>query len=280
MLRADHPKRGLEVDMNEKMHPIVFIHGLWLHASSWQPWQDFFAQAGYSTVAPGWPGDADTVADTRAKADDEADHGIDDITNHYAAVIDALDTPPILIGHSFGGMVAEKLLGQGRGAAAVAIDAAQIKGVLVLPLAAARTGLPVLKNPRNKHRAITLTPKQFRYSFGNALTEEESDTLYDKWTIPGPGRPLFEAAFAAFSRHSPDQVDTANADRGPLLLIAGGEDHTVPEAVTKSSFKKYRDSGAVTDFMEFPDRGHSLTIDSRWHEVADASLTWLEKHGL
>jgi pimeloyl-ACP methyl ester carboxylesterase len=266
--------------MTEKTNPIVFIHGLWLHASSWQPWQDYFAQAGYTSSAPGWPGDADTVAETRAKPDDEADHGIDDITNHYAALIDAMPTPPILIGHSFGGLIAEKLLGQGHGAAAVAIDAAQMRGVLVLPLAAARTGFPVLKNPRNKHRAITLTPKQFRYSFANALNEEECAELYDKWTIPGPARPLFEAAFAAFSRHSPDEVDTHNDDRGPLLLIAGGEDHTVPEAVTKSAFKQYHGSTAVTDFMEFPDRGHSLTIDQGWRDIADASLNWLDKQGL
>jgi pimeloyl-ACP methyl ester carboxylesterase len=266
--------------MAEKANPVVFIHGLWLHASSWEPWQDLFAAAGYETVAPGWPGDADTVAATRALGEAQADHGIDEITNHYAAVIDGLPSPPILIGHSFGGMFAEKLLGQGRGAAAVAIDAAQIKGVLVLPLAAARTGFPVLRNPANKHRAISLTPKQFRYSFANALSEEESDALYDKWTIPGPGRPLFEAAFAAFSRHSPDAVDTANPDRGPLLLIAGGEDHTVPEAVTKSSLKQYEDSPAVTDFVEFADRGHSLTIDAGWREVADACLAWLDKQGL
>jgi pimeloyl-ACP methyl ester carboxylesterase len=231
-------------------------------------------------MAPGWPGDADTVAESRDKADDEADHGIDQITDHYAAVIEALATPPILIGHSFGGLIAEKLLGQGRGAAAVAIDAAQLKGVLVLPLAAARTGFPVLKNPKNKHRAMSLTLKQFRYSFGNTLSDDESKALYDKWTIPGPGRPLFEAAFAAFSRHSPDEVDTGNTDRGPLLLIAGGEDHTVPEAVTKSSFKQYKDSTALTDFMEFPDRGHSLTIDHGWRDIADASLEWLEKQGL
>jgi len=231
-------------------------------------------------VAPGWPGDADTVDETRAKVDDEADRGLDEITEHYATVIDALPTPPILVGHSFGGLVAEKLLGQGRGAAAVAIDAAQMKGVLVLPLAAARTGFPVLRNPKNKHRAITLSPKQFQYSFANTLSEEESEMLYDRWTIPGPGRPLFEAAFAAFSRHSPDEVDTGNVDRGPLLLIAGGEDHTVPEAVTKSSLKQYKDSTAVTDFMEFPDRGHSLTIDHGWHDIADASLAWLGKQGL
>jgi pimeloyl-ACP methyl ester carboxylesterase len=272
--------RVKEARLTDKTNPVVFIHGLWLHASSWAPWQDFFGQAGYTTSAPGWPGDADTVADTRAKPDDEADHGIDDITNHYATVIDAMATPPILIGHSFGGLIAEKLLGQGRGAGAVAIDAAQLKGVLVLPLAAARTGLPVLKNPRNKHRAITLTPKQFRYSFGNTLSDEESQELYDKWTIPGPGRPLFEAAFAAFSRHSPDEVDTANTDRGPLLLIAGGEDHTVPEAVTKSTLKQYHGSTAVTDFLEFPDRGHSLTIDNGWRDIAGASLEWLEKQGL
>jgi pimeloyl-ACP methyl ester carboxylesterase len=266
--------------MNNTKAPVVFIHGLWLHASSWEPWQDRFRDAGYDSSAPGWPGDADTVEATRANPDAVANHGLDDVTAHYARVIDELPTPPVLIGHSFGGMIAEKLLGMDRGAAAVAIDAAQIKGVLQLPLSSLRATLSIFRNPANRHRAVSLTAKQFHYSFGNTLSEEESNALHERWTIPSPARPLFEAATAAFSPHSPDEVNTANEDRGPLLLTMGGKDHTVPEAITKSTLKQYRHSDAVTDLVEFADRGHSLTIDAGWPEVADACLAWLTRQGL
>jgi len=260
--------------------PVVFIHGLWLHATSWAPWAELFSEAGYDPIAPGWPGDPDTVEAARANPDALADHGIDDVTRHYQAIIDTLPARPILIGHSFGGMIAEKLLGLDYGAAAIGIDAAQIKGVLPLPLSALHATLPVFKNPANKHKAVSLTAEQFRYSFGNAVSPEESDALYERWTIPAPGKPLFEAAAANFSLHSPAKVNTANEGRGPLLLIMGGRDHTVPEAITKATVKQYRHSSAVTDLEEFGDRGHSLTIDSGWREVADACLAWLAKQGL
>jgi pimeloyl-ACP methyl ester carboxylesterase len=266
--------------MNSTSTPVVFIHGLWLHASSWTPWQQLFAEAGYESFAPGWPGDADTVEATRADPDSVAGFGIDDVTSHYAKFIDGLPARPVLIGHSFGGMIAEKLLGMDYGAAAIGIDAAQIKGVLQLPLSALRATLPVFKNPANKHKAVSLTAEQFRYSFGNALSEEESGALFEQWTIPSPARPLFEAATAAFSPHSPDQVDTGNQDRGPLLLTMGGKDHTVPEVITKSTLKQYRHSTAVTDLAEFADRGHSLTIDAGWREVAEGCLGWLGRQGL
>jgi alpha-beta hydrolase superfamily lysophospholipase len=260
--------------------PVVFIHGLWLHATSWAPWAELFSEAGYDPIAPGWPGDPDTVEAARANPDAIADHGIDDVTRHYQAIIDTLAARPILIGHSFGGMIAEKLLGLDYGAAAIGIDAAQIKGVLPLPLSALHSTLPVFKNPANKHRAVSLTAEQFRFSFGNAVSEEESGALYERWAIPAPGKPLFEAAAATVSLHSPAKVNTANEGRGPLLLIMGGRDHTVPEAITKATVKQYRHSSAVTDLEEFADRGHSLTIDSGWREVADGCLAWLAKQGL
>jgi pimeloyl-ACP methyl ester carboxylesterase len=260
--------------------PVVLIHGLWLHAGSWEPWTRFFGEAGYTAVAPGWPGDPDTVEEARAHPDRLADHGIDDVVAHYAEVIGRLDSPPILIGHSFGGMIAQKLLGQDLAVAAVAIDAAQIKGVLPLPLSALRATLPVFRNPANKHRSVSLTAEQFRYAFGNAIGREESDALHARWTIPAPGKPLFEAAAANFDPHSPAKVDTANSGRGPLLLVTGGRDHTVPESVTRATLKQYRHSDAVTDLIEFPDRGHSLTIDGGWREVADTALLWLHKQGL
>ncbi|HXW79208.1 MAG TPA: alpha/beta hydrolase [Acidimicrobiales bacterium] len=266
--------------MATKPNPVVFINGLWLHQTSWVPWEKMFEEAGYDVLAPGWPGAQDDVATARAKPEAVADQGIDDVVSHYATIIAGLSRLPILIGHSFGGMIAEKLLGQERGAAAVAIDAAQIKGVLPLPLSSLRATLPVFKNPANRHRSVMLTAEQFRYSFGNALTEEESNDLYDEWVVPAPGKPLFEAAVSNFSPHSPDAVDTENESRGPLLLIMGGRDHTVPEAITKSTLKQYRHSSAVTDLLEFADRGHSLTIDAGWYDVANSCLNWLEKQGL
>lgn len=266
--------------MTEGRRPAVFIHGLWLHASSWEPWRDRFRDDGYDAIAPGWPNEPATVAEAREHPEAVANLGIDEITEHYAKIIDALDAPPVLVGHSFGGLFAEKLLGEGYGAAAVAIDPAQIKGVLPLPLAQLRAALPALGNPANLHKAVSLTAKEFRFGFGNAVTHEESDELYEKWTIPSPAKPLFEAAVANFALHSPAKVNTKNADRGPLLLISGTADHTVPDVVTRSTFKQYRDSTAITELKQFEGRGHSLTIDNGWKEVADAVLEWLHANGL
>lgn len=260
--------------------PVLFIHGLWLHATSWQPWLDLFADWGYDPVAPGWPGEPATVQAARADGQAVAGLGIDDVTEHYAKIIGDLPRPPVVIGHSFGGMIAQKLLGEELAAAAVGIDAAQVKGDLPLPLSALRVTLPVFRNPANAHRSVMLDADQFRFGFGNALPPEESDTLWDRWVVPSPGRPLFEAATANFTRESPDAVDTGNQDRGPLLLITGGRDHTVPEAVTRATLKQYRHSRAETDLIEFPDRGHSLTVDHGWREVADACLQWLHDRQL
>jgi pimeloyl-ACP methyl ester carboxylesterase len=220
------------------------------------------------------------VEQARANPDAIANQGIDDVDAHYSEIIKTLPAPPIVIGHSFGGLIAEKLLGEDKAAAAIGIDAAQIKGVLPVPLASLRSALPIFKNPANKHKAVALNSDQFRYGFGNALSEEESNTLFERWAIPAPGKPLFEAATANFSPHAASKVDTANAGRGPLLLIAGGKDHTVPEIITKSTLKQYRHSEAVTDYHEFPDRGHSLTIDSGWPDVAEYCLNWLAEQGL
>jgi pimeloyl-ACP methyl ester carboxylesterase len=260
--------------------PVLFIHGLWLHATSWNPWLDVFTSAGYDASAPGWPGDPATVQEARDNPDSMADRGIDDVVEHYAKIINDLSVKPILVGHSFGGMIAQKLLGQDLAAAAVAIDAAQIKGVLPLPLSSLRATLPVFKNPANIHRTVALSAEQFRFAFGNAIPAEESDALFAQWAIPAPGKPLFEAAAANFNPHSPAKVDTANSGRGPLLLMMGGKDHTVPEAITKATLKQYRQSDAVTDITEFADRAHSLTIDHGWRDVADATLAWLKAQGL
>jgi non-heme chloroperoxidase len=260
--------------------PVVFVHGLWLHADSWGPWVDLFRDAGYVPVAPGWPGDGDTVEETRANPDRVAGHGIDAVVDHYAQLIAGLDAKPIAIGHSFGGLVVQRLLGQGLAAAAVAIDPAPIKGVLALPPSSLRVASIALRNPANRKRAVSLTPEQFRYGFGNTLSEAESNELHGRWSIPSPGRPLFEASVANFSPRSPARVDTANAARGPLLITAGGKDHTVPAAVSRATMKQYAKSPALTALREFPDRGHSLTIDGGWREVADTVLDWLGQRSL
>lgn len=259
---------------------VVFIHGLWIHATAWEPWVERYAESGYEAHAPGWPGDAADVEQTRANAAALANHGIDDITRGYSEFIRGLKTRPIVVGHSFGGLVAQKLLADGQAAGAIAIDPGQIKGVKPLPLAQIRSGLPVLSRPGNKKKAVSLSKQQFRFAFGNALPEDESNELFERWTIPGPGRPLFEASLANFKRTSPAAVDTGREDRGPLLVIAGGQDHTVPEVVARAAYKLYADSAATTDFHAFPDRGHSLVFDHGWREVADVTLAWLTRQGL
>jgi pimeloyl-ACP methyl ester carboxylesterase len=259
--------------------PAVFIHGLFLHATSWGPWLDLFRDAGYEPIAPGWPNEPATVEEARSQPDLVANTSIDDATNHYAGIIDSLGASPVIIGHSFGGLIAEKLLGQGIGIAGVAIDPGQIKGVLPLPIAQLRSALPALGNPANLHKAISLTQKDFRYGFGNAVSEEESDELFERWAVPAPARPIFQAAAANFVLHSQAKVDTKNETRGPLLLISGADDHTVPDVVTRATFKQYRDSAAVTELEQFQRRGHSLIIDSGWKEVADAVLAWLGANG-
>ena len=262
--------------MSTSPTPVVFINGLWLHASSWAKWLDLYREAGYDPIAPGWPGEPATVAEAREHPDLVANTSIDDAVSHFSEVVDALPAKPILIGHSFGGLLAEKMLGMDVAVAAVAIDPTQIKGVLPLPLAQLRSALPALGNPANLHKAVSLTATQFRYGFGNELSEEESDALYEKWAIPAPARPFFQAAAANFAPHSQAKVDTGNAARGPLLLISGTKDHTVPDVSTRSTFKQYRHSDAITELKQFEGRGHSLTIDSGWREVAEATLTWIE----
>jgi pimeloyl-ACP methyl ester carboxylesterase len=274
---ADH-EEGADVTTNRTS--VVFIHGLWLHATSWGPWMDVFRDAGYEPSAPGWPGTPDTVEAARTTPESVAGKGINDIVDHYTKIIGDLAAKPIAIGHSFGGLIAQRLLSSGSIAAAVAIDPAPIKGVLYLPPSALNVASIALRNPANRSRAISLTAEQFRYGFANAVSPDEANTLYERWAIPSPGRPLFEAATANFQPHSPAKVDTRKADRGPLLVTAGGKDHTVPPAVSRATVRLYGKSHAITDLRQFPDRGHSLTIDSGWREIADASLSWLKGHSL
>ncbi|GAA4879450.1 alpha/beta fold hydrolase [Actinomycetospora straminea] len=259
---------------------MVFVHGLWIHAASWEPWRELFAAEGYETHAPGWPGDAASPEETRADPSAMADVGVDRITAAYADVIAGLAVPPIVVGHSFGGLIAEKLLDEGRATAAIVISPAPLKGIRVLPPAQLRSSFPVLSRPRNRHRAVALTPPQFAYAFGNALDRDESDELYRRYAIPGPGRPLFETATAAFTRHAATAVDTGRADRGPLLLMAAGRDHTVPATVVRAAHRLYSASPADTEITTYPDRGHSAPFDHGWRVLADDGLDWLTRRGL
>jgi pimeloyl-ACP methyl ester carboxylesterase len=260
--------------------PVVFIHGLWLHATSWQNWTDLFGEAGYEPIAPEWPGGPATVEEARANPGAVAGHGITSVADHYAQIIAGLDEKPVVIGHSFGGLITQLLVGRGLTVAGIAIDAAPIKGVLALPVSSLKVASVALRNPANRKHAVSLTADQFRYGFGNALSADESAELYERWTIPSPARPLFEAAFANLNAGSPAKVDTRNANRGPLLLVTGGKDHTVPPAITKATLKQYRKSDAITELMEFPDRGHSLTVDNGWRKVAQASVDWLNAQSI
>jgi non-heme chloroperoxidase len=257
--------------------PVVFVHGLWLHASSWGAWEEKFRAAGYEPVSPGWPGEPRTVEDARRDPGAVAGRGINDVVDHFAQVIRGLSAPPVVIGHSFGGLIAQRLLGQDLAAAAVAVDPAPIKGVLVLPPSALKVASIALKSPANRNMSVALTAEQFRYGFGNAVSEQESADLYQQWAVPSPGKPLFEAAFANFAPSSPAKVNTGNKTRGPLLVTAGSEDHTVPPAISMSTRKQYHRSPAITDFVEFTGRGHSLTVDHGWAEVADYARDWLSE---
>lgn len=263
-----------------KRAPIVFIHGLWLHAESWQPWMSFFNDQGYETMAVNWPGDADSTAATRANGRALAGYGVAEIADYIVAQIKHLPEKPILIGHSFGGLLVQNLLGRDYAKGAIAIDPAPIKGVFELPLSVLKSTFPVLINPLNLSKAISLSEPQFRYGFTNALSASEAQQLYEKYAMPAPARPLFQAATATFNPWAATKVDVTNGTRGPLLLIAGGKDHTVPPVLVKSTMQRYKKSRAITEMKEFPDRGHSLVIDSGWKEIAEHCLQWVQEKNL
>jgi pimeloyl-ACP methyl ester carboxylesterase len=261
-------------------HPVVFVHGLWLHAESWDAWVTFFQEKGYEASAVSWPGDGATTEATRRNADAVAGYGVTEIAEHIAGQLTPLPRKPILIGHSFGGLLVQNLLGRDLAAAAIAIDPAPIKGVAELPLSALKSAFPVLRNPFNARRAVSLTEPQFRFGFTNAVPEQEARDLHARYAMPAPGRPLFQAATATLNPGAATRVNVANATRGPLLLISGAEDNTVPPVLVRSTLKRYASSPAVTELKEFPGRGHSLTIDSGWRELAEYCLGWLRDKGL
>jgi non-heme chloroperoxidase len=257
--------------------PVVFIHGLWLLPSSWDRWARLFDQAGYAPVSPGWPDDPDTVAEAAADPDVFAGKTVGQVAAHYSAVIGTLNRKPAVIGHSFGGLLAQIIAGRGQSAATVAVDAAPFRGVLPLPLSSLRAAFPVLGNPANRHRAVPLTFEQFRYAFANAVSADEARQLYDTFAVPAPGAPLFQAAAENFNPKTEAKVDTRNPERGPLLIISGEKDNTVPRAISQAAYKRQEHNPGVTEFAELPGRGHSLTIDSGWAEVAETALNFIKR---
>ncbi|MFD7658956.1 alpha/beta hydrolase [Actinosynnema sp. NPDC059797] len=257
--------------------PVVFIHGLWLLPSSWDRWAAVFEAAGYAPVAPGWPDDPDTVAEANARPEVFAGKSVGQVADHFCDLIGRLDRKPAVVGHSFGGLITQIMAGRGLSAVSVAIDPAPFRGVLPLPISSLRAARPVLGNPANFHRAVPLTYEQFRYSFANAVSEDEARRLYEEFAVPAPGEPLFQAAAANLNPWTEVKVDTGNPERGPLLLMSGEKDNTVPWAIVNASYRKQADNPGITEIVEIPGRGHALTIDSGWREVCDTALAFVKR---
>jgi pimeloyl-ACP methyl ester carboxylesterase len=257
---------------------VVFIHGLWLLPSSWAPWGEFFKKAGYAPLTPDWPDDPETVEQARANPDVLAKKTLKQIADHTAEVIEGLKKKPAVMGHSTGGLLAQIIAGRGLSAATVAIDPGPFRGVLPLPVSTLRVSAPILRNPLNRGRAITLSFDQFKYGWTNAIeSEDEARRLYDEFHVAGAGVALMQMANANLNPLTQAKVDTKNPDRGPLLIIDGEKDHTVPWAIANAAYKRQKRNPGVTEIKKIPDRGHSLTIDSGWQEVAQVALDFVRR---
>jgi non-heme chloroperoxidase len=259
------------------LRPVVFIHGLWLLPSSWDRWAGVFEQAGYAPLTPGWPDDPQTVEQANAKPEVFAHKSVGEVADHFGEVIGELKRKPAVIGHSFGGLLTQIVAGRGLSAVSVAIDPAPFRGVLPLPISALKSARPVLGNPANRNRAVPLTYEQFRFGFANAVEEEEAKELYATYAVPASGLPLFQAATANLNPWTEAKVNSKNPDRGPLLIINGEKDNTVPWVIANASYKKQKRNEGVTEIVELPNRGHALTIDSGWREVADTALAFVKR---
>jgi pimeloyl-ACP methyl ester carboxylesterase len=257
--------------------PVVFIHGLWLLPSSWDRWAELFEEAGYSAVTPSWPDDPETVDEARAHPEVLAGKTLGQVADHVAEVIGALSTKPAVMGHSTGGLLAQMLADRGLSAATVAIDPGPFRGVLPLPISALRSAAPVLTNPLNRSRAVSLTLDQFKYGWANALSDEEAKELYESYHVAAPGVALMQMANANINPRTEAKLDPANPNRGPLLIVDGEVDHTVPWAIANASYKRQSRNPGVTEIVKIPSRGHSLTIDSGWREVADTALRFVQR---
>jgi pimeloyl-ACP methyl ester carboxylesterase len=275
---SERENKEIEAANGSEATPVVFIHGLWLLPSSWKPWGDLFKEGGHSPVMPDWPGDAATVEQARANPGAIAKDTIGSIIDHTTEVIDALNTKPAVVGHSFGGLFAQLIAGRGLSTASVAIDPAPFRGVLGLPISTLRSAAPVLANPLNRGKAKSLTFEQFQYGWTNAIDDEdEARRLYDEFHVPGPATVLMQGGNANLNPASEAKVDTKSAERGPLLLISGDADHTVPPSLVKAQLKKQQRNPGVTELKSIPNRGHSLTIDHGWQEVAQAAFDFVKR---
>ncbi len=257
--------------------PVVFIHGLWLLPSSWDRWATKFEEAGFTALTPGWPDDPDTVEEANAHPEVFAGKTVGQVADHFEQIIRGLDRKPAVVGHSFGGLLTQILAGRGCAAVSVAVDPAPFRGVLPLPISALKSARPVLGNPANRNRAVPLTFEQFRFGFANAVSEDEAKALYETFAVPASGAPIFQAASANLNPWTEAKVDTKNPDRGPLLIISGEKDHTVPWAIANASYKKQAHNDGVTEIVEMKDRGHALVVDSGWREVADTALAFVKR---
>ncbi|MCU1660028.1 MAG: alpha/beta hydrolase [Pseudonocardia sp.] len=258
--------------------PVVFVHGLWLLSSSWDRWRTLFEENGYAGVAPGWPDDPDSVEEARKDPQVFARKMVKQVTDHYLEAIAALERKPAVVGHSFGGLIAQRIAGVGASAVTVAIDPAPFRGVLPLPISSLKSAAPVLSNPANLGRAVSLTFEQFSFGWANALPEEEARALYEEFHVPASGVPLFQAATANLNPFTEVKVDTRNPERGPLLIISGEKDNTVPWAIANASYKQQAKNPSATEIVEMPDRGHALTIDHGWQDVAQKALEFVKRH--
>jgi non-heme chloroperoxidase len=274
---TDH--EGAEIDRANATGrtPVVFVHGLWLLPSSWDRWAAVFEDAGYTALTPGWPDDPETVEEANANPEVFAHKSVGQVADHFEGIIRALDRKPAIVGHSFGGLLTQILAGRSLAAVSVAIDPAPFRGVLPLPISSLKSALPVLGNPANRNRAVPLTYDEFRYGFANAVSEEEATELYETYAVPASGTPLFQAATANLNPWTEAKVDSKNPARGPLLIISGELDHTVPWAIANASYKRQQRNEGVTEIVQMPGRGHALTIDSGWRAVADTALAFVQR---
>ncbi|MEV0393769.1 alpha/beta hydrolase [Polymorphospora rubra] len=274
---TEREERQIEEANTSGRTPVVFVHGLWLLPSSWDRWRVVFEEAGYTALTPGWPDDPNTVEEANAHPEVFAHKSVKQVADHFEDVVRRLTRRPAIVGHSFGGLLTQLLAGRGVAAVSVAVDPAPFRGVLPLPISALKSSSPVLGNPANYNRAVPLTYEQFRYAFANAVDEDEAKDLYETYAVPASGVPLFQAATANLNPWTEAKVNSRNPDRGPLLIISGEKDNTVPWAIANASYKKQKRNSSLTEIVELANRGHSLTIDRGWREVADTALAFVRR---